>query len=431
MKQYIKILLREGLLTEITSREAWDKFYSDATKFPLLKGDVNLFNKIEDLYPKNGNQHNRGYFMWIYKQLKNGLKEEDFYKVKEYLRLFVKFINRIDSNKRDISKYNTIQDLYSVVKDFENNEDDITTSKTSEIKKIKEEELDLVFSNSSWSVYVPLTERASCLIGKGTQWCTAAEKSNNMFDHYNGQGKLYVLINKDDNSKYQLHFESNQLMDENDREVAASYFFDYAAEDNDLYEFLKGVNDNFYQFILETSVEDVSRGGYSETFNEALQAYHNGGGDVPQNILRTLRSGDDSYSVYLGYIYEKEPDNINGYDIETLFDNRYVESEDMNRIIEHLIDIGFDDFGDEYQTIYNAYKQLVGAKLELNNNYQIDNDRVLKIVGIDNDDDEKPFKVSVRGKGGESNSGNIGFEALKNLLYNKSLFEVRNKLKGI
>lgn len=76
-----------------------------------------------------------------------------------------------------------------------------------------------------------------------------------------------------------------------------------------------------------------------------------------------------------------------------------------------------------YQTIYNTYKQLVGAKLELNNNYQIDNDKVLTIVGIDNDDDEKPFKVSVRGKGGESNYGNIGFDALKNLLYNKSLFE--------
>jgi hypothetical protein len=73
--------------------------------------------------------------------------------------------------------------------------------------------------------------------------------------------------------------------------------------------------------------------------------------------------------------------------------------------------------------VHNAYKQLLGAKLELNNNYQIDNDKVLTIVGIDNDDDEKPFKVSVRGKGGESNSGNIGFDALKNLLYNKSLFE--------
>ena len=420
MRHYIKQLLREGLLFEITSDDAWDKFYSDAKKFPKLNGDKSLFDEIESLYPNKGNQHNRGYFMWIYGLLNKGLKTEDFYKVKEYLALFDKFINKIPKENRDINKYKSLGDLYDVIKDFKEGD---STSKTDELKRIRNEEIDLVYPGDEWKVYIPKTKRASCLIGKGTEWCTAADKSNNMFDHYNNQGKLYVLISQGDNSKYQIHFETNSFMDERDREVSASYFFDHLTDDYGLYEFLKGQSDDFYEWVLNTSVEDVSRGGYSETFNEALQAYHNGGGDVPQDILRTLRSGDDSYSVYLGYIYEKEPDNINGYDIETLFDNRYVESEDMNRIIEHLIDIGFDDFGDEYQTIYNAYKQLLGAKLELNNNYQIDNDKVLKIVGIDNDDDEKPFKVSVRGKGGESNSGNIGFDALKNLLYNKSLFE--------
>lgn len=421
MRHYIKQLLREGLLFEITSDDAWDKFYSDAGKFPKLNGDKSLFDEIESLYPRKNNQHNKGYFMWIYNLYKDGkLKREDFYKARDYLKLFEKFINKIPNDKRDINKYKSLNDLYDVIKDFKEGD---STSKTDELKRIRNEEIDLVYPGDEWKVYVPKTERASCLIGKGTEWCTAADKSNNMFDHYNNQGKLYVLISQDDNSKYQIHFETNSFMDERDREVSASFFFDHLTDDYGLYEFLKGQSDDFYEWVLNTSVEDVSRGGYSETFNEALQAYHNGGGDVPQDILRTLRSGDDSYSVYLGYIYEKEPDNIDGYDIETLFDNRYVESEDMNRIIEHLIDIGFDDFGDEYQTIYNAYKQLQGAKLELNYNYEIDKGRVLTIIGVDNDNPEKPYKVIVRGKGGESNSGNIGFEALKNLLYNKSLFE--------
>jgi hypothetical protein len=430
MKQYIKILLREGLLTEITSREAWDKFYSDATKFPLLKGDVNLFNKIEDLYPKNGNQHNKGYFMWIYKQLKNGLKEEDFYKVKEYLRLFVKFINRIDSNKRDISKYNTIQDLYSVVKDFENNEDDIATSKTSEIKKIKEEELDLVFSNSSWSVYVPLTEKASCLIGKGTQWCTAAEKSNNMFDHYNGQGKLYVLINKDNNSKYQLHFESNQLMDENDREVAASYFFDYVAEDNDLYEFLKGVNDNFYQFILETSVKDIEEGTYSETFNEALDSL-SGEDGTRIRILNRLRDGYSGDGKYIGFIYEDDPSEIENYQVKELFNEGDIDSESTSRILTHLIDIGFDFENAGLTNIFDRIKSLQGLKLEIGKTYKIDKGRKVNIKGIDFESDDKPYNIDLYDSNGKVKSGFIGLEALGNLVYNKSLFEVRNKLKGI
>jgi hypothetical protein len=430
MKNYIKILLREGLLTEITSDEAWNKFYSDANKFPLLNGDIDLFNQIEDLYPKANNQHNRGYFIWIYNQIKRGLKNEDFYKVKEYLRLFNKFINVIDKDKRDINKYKTVQDLYLAVKDFEENEDEIATSKTSELKKIREEEIDLVYSDSEWSVYVPLTERASCLIGKGTQWCTAADKSNNMFDHYNRDGKLYVLINKDDDSKYQLHFESNQLMDANDREVSASYFFDNIGS-GELYDFLKGESDNFYEFILKTSVEDIAGGGYSETFDEALNSA-NKDSETYREILNDLRYGSDSGAKYLGFTYEKDPDRIDTWQVKELFDDGYMEEEDFNRIIEHLINIGYDfeesGVGDAIEHI-KALKEL---KLTVNQNYNIDKGRTLRINKVNFDDNtDKPYNITIRDSDGGSKTGNIGFEALKNLRYNMSLFEQKNNKKYI
>jgi hypothetical protein len=408
MRHYIKQLLREGLLFEITSGEAWGKFYSDANKFPKLNGDESLFNEIESLYPNKGNQHNRGYFMWIYGLLNKGLKTEDFYKVKEYLALFDKFIN----------KYKSLDDLYDVIKDFKQGD---STSKTDELKRIRNEEIDLVYTGDDWKVYVPKTERASCLIGKGTEWCTAADKSNNMFNNYNNQGKLYVLISQGDNSKYQIHFETNSFMDERDREVSATYFFDHLTDDYGLYEFLKGQSDDFYGWVLNTSVEDVSRGGYSETFNDALESYRVGGGGVPQGILNSLRSGDDSYSIYLGYIYEDDPSNIDGYDIGNLFGNRYVESEDLNRIVDHLIDIGFVD--NEYEIIFNTYKKLKDLKLELNKGYKVDKDRVLTITDIDNDDAEKPYTVRLSNVDGKDISGNISLDSLNNLLYNKSLFE--------
>ncbi len=421
MKNYIKILLREGLLNEITSDEAWDKFYSDTNKFPLLKGDINLFNKIEDLYPKVNNQHNRGYFMWIYNQLKKGLKYEDFYKVKEYLRLFNKFINRIDSDKRDINKYKSIQDLYDVVRDFEGNEDEITTSNSSEIKKIKEKEIDLVYSDGEWSVYVPLTERASCLIGKGTQWCTAADVSDNMFDYYNKQGKLYVLINKDDNSKYQLHFESNQLMDVNDREVSPSYFFEHIGSDG-LYEFLKGESDNFYEFILEASVEYISGGGYSEIFTDALNSVDKNS-DVYTRVLFDLRNGSDSYSKYVGFTYEDNVDKISNWEVRDLLEDKYIEEEDFEAIINHLINIGYDfeetGAGDAVKNI-KALKEL---KLVVGRRYDIDKGRKLVINKVNFDATDKPYNITIIDSDGASKSGNIGFDALKNLRYNMSLFE--------
>jgi hypothetical protein len=423
MKGYIKRLLREGLLNEITSDEAWDKFYSDANKFPLLKGDINLFNKIEDLYPKVNNQHNKGYFMWIYNQLKKGLKYEDFYKVKEYLRLFNKFINRIDGNKRDINKYKSIQDLYDVVRDFEGNEDEITTSNSSEIKKIKEKEIDLVYSDGEWSVYVPLTERASCLIGKGTQWCTAADVSDNMFDHYNKQGKLYVLINKDDNSKYQLHFESNQLMDVNDREVTPSYFFEHIGSDG-LYEFLKGESDKFYEFILEASVEDISGGGYSEIFMDALNSVDKNS-DVYTRVLFDLRNGSDSYSKYIGFTYEDNVDKISNWEVRDLLEDKYIEEEDFEAIINHLINIGYDfdetGAGDAIENI-KALKEL---KLVVGRRYDIDKSRKLVINKVNFDATDKPYNITITDSDGSSKSGNISFDALKNLKYNMSLFEGR------
>lgn len=213
-------------------------------------------------------------------------------------------------------------------------------------------------------------------------------------------------------------------MDVNDREVPASYFFDHIAEDYGLYEFLKGESDNFYEWLLNTSVDDVASGGYSETFNEALEAYRQGGGDIPEDILSNLRGGDDSYAIYLGFIYEKYDYNINDYEIDNLFSGR-VEDDDLNKVIDHLLDIGFDEFGDEseYKTILDGHLQLRAAKLETGTNYNIDKGRVLRITGVDNDNTEKPYKVFVKGEDGETLYGNIGFEALKNLLYNKSLFE--------
>ena len=46
MKDLIKKLIREGLLSEITSKEAWDKYYYNIDKYPALSGNEELYNKL-------------------------------------------------------------------------------------------------------------------------------------------------------------------------------------------------------------------------------------------------------------------------------------------------------------------------------------------------------------------------------------------------
>ena len=82
-----------------------------------------------------------------------------------------------------------------------------------------------VYDGSEGKILVPETEAASCFLGQGTRWCTAA-REDNAFDEHNSDGPLYVLLPAgavDPNGrqeKFQLHLPSSQLMDTSDREVS-------------------------------------------------------------------------------------------------------------------------------------------------------------------------------------------------------------------
>uniref|UniRef100_A0A6C0JR58 Ankyrin repeat protein n=1 Tax=viral metagenome TaxID=1070528 RepID=A0A6C0JR58_9ZZZZ len=85
------------------------------------------------------------------------------------------------------------------------------------------EDTEKVFETDEVVIYHPKTEAASCYYGQGTQWCTAAARADNMFNTYNEKGPLYIIIPKNPEvkgEKFQMHVESNQLMDVNDVEFS-------------------------------------------------------------------------------------------------------------------------------------------------------------------------------------------------------------------
>lgn len=78
-----------------------------------------------------------------------------------------------------------------------------------------------VFENDQVRIIMPQDEAAAKYYGQGTRWCTAA-KNNNMFNRYNKEGAMYILLPKQpkhDGEKYQIHFETGQFMDEEDNSV--------------------------------------------------------------------------------------------------------------------------------------------------------------------------------------------------------------------
>ena len=154
------------------------------------------------------------YGKWLISLYSKGdLKIEDLYKATEYLTTFIKFYNRIED--KDINHYKNLSELYDAIKAFNENS---STSHADEIRKIKEG-AEKVYEDDTWLVVVPNTMEASIYYGKHTQWCTAAESSYNAFDYYNDLGPLFININKKTNKKYQFHFETKSMMDENDSEI--------------------------------------------------------------------------------------------------------------------------------------------------------------------------------------------------------------------
>src|SRR5690606_25660516 len=88
----------------------------------------------------------------------------------------------------------------------------------------------ILYEDSNVKVVRLETEEQACYFGKGTRWCTAA-KENNMFSHYNEQGKLYVIVDKiRPKTRYQLHHGEGvtQIMDIHDdpvglKELSSAY----------------------------------------------------------------------------------------------------------------------------------------------------------------------------------------------------------------
>ena len=215
-EEQFKHLIKESVVNVLFEAvlsldDIYNKYYN---KIPrdvfneIIKSDP-TFNSI------NGNKMGK-YGKWLLGlYLRRALKIEDLYKATEYLTYFNKYFNVIEV--KDINKYKNLPDLYNAISKYINN-DGIATSKSDEIRKIKED-AEKVYEDNEWVVIVPYTKEASCYYGKGTQWCTAAEKSHNYFDQYNNQGPLFININKIDGSKYQFHFETDSFMDENDDEI--------------------------------------------------------------------------------------------------------------------------------------------------------------------------------------------------------------------
>lgn len=212
-KEMKTLILKESQLALIEAKasleDIYNKYYKDV---PL-----NDFQQLIAADPTAKPNEMGKFGKWILNLYKKGkLKVGDIPELKDSLSYFIKFYNRIE--KKDINQYQSVAELYNTVAPFMRNPEQ-ATSKSDIARKAKEEGTEKFYEDGRWEVIIPKTEKAACLYGKGTKWCTAAESSSNMFEYYNDAGNLYINIDKQSNRKYQFHFEKSQFMDERDEPI--------------------------------------------------------------------------------------------------------------------------------------------------------------------------------------------------------------------
>jgi hypothetical protein len=171
--------------------------------------------------------NNKQYVVWVLRQYtKNQLPLAQFASLTELLRVFYttkgqhKRLN-IDS---DINRYDW-RSLDTVAKKLSSTElssDDETDTVVSDAK--------ILYNGPLGILAVPQTQAASCELGSGTKWCTAAaDEKKNKYNQYSKFGPLYTWHDKKRKQKYQFHFETGQFMDSQDEPLTAEdahYFMD-------------------------------------------------------------------------------------------------------------------------------------------------------------------------------------------------------------
>jgi len=207
MKTYNNFILEKYVNKEPLS-SVYNKYYKNIV--------FHDFEKVVSADPTSlidGELYMGKYSKWLINLFKNKkLKLEDLYKATDYLQLFDKQSVKNKLSRKNINDYNDLPDLAKEILPFKDSDEIKSKS------EIKDDNFIHEFKN--YNLYIPRTFKDSCILGKGTEWCTATENTSTYYKQYHKPGRelLIFIDKKDPKIKFQLHLRSKQFMDIYDKQ---------------------------------------------------------------------------------------------------------------------------------------------------------------------------------------------------------------------
>jgi len=180
---------------------------------------ANIINKAEIADPTPNKQYVQWLVRaWINKLLR--LAEDILSSGSEFVKMWheLKTHRMLPPNYTDINRIKTPSDWNQAWVDIRAAYQNFKPKKPMPKGKARE-----LLNNAEVRIIRPENEAAACYYGQGTQWCTAATESRNLFDQYHKDGDLSIIIPKNpryEGEKYQLWVNNDtggyQLMNEQD-----------------------------------------------------------------------------------------------------------------------------------------------------------------------------------------------------------------------
>jgi hypothetical protein len=364
-----------GLLTENQRIDFLRKTYGEKANrqfsierdgggyFPaeLSLDDADMGDRVIAYIVSRDPSTNKSFSQWLVTRYCSGsYRIEDLEsRIPANLALFTRAKPRLE--KRDINQYPDVAALESALDPFREN---VPVTANQEKRLVRQrlrndDQVEFIYDSPELSISSPKTFEAACYYGRNTKWCTT--ETQERFDQYAKDGKLYIILDKKNNRRWQFHFATSQFMDETDTRVdLRSFFHEYPrvftlfGEDA----WLPYVKDLGVDFFSPEALERLDKTKLARSI-KSIADFDN----VPQHIrenayfvkelLRYLYLSDQEAKAYVKHVIQSLNDDTiwtmvcelvsekQRGDIFKYLPNRFLTDENKKTIVTIMVDNGF------------------------------------------------------------------------------------------
>jgi hypothetical protein len=191
---------REDFLTKRFGNDVISSYWYDNGSKPTLFSAGEVINHIST-------NTNKKYIAPILKWYVNReFKLEDCDRIKDDISTYIRHRGKL--SVRDLNHL-SLGEFYKAIRPFETQ-----LSANQQEKVDKSTGTTKLWDLDHFKVFEITEFEAAVYYGRGTKWCTTSKEQ---FEHYIRSGPLFVIIVGD--RKWQLHYESDQFMDEVDQKI--------------------------------------------------------------------------------------------------------------------------------------------------------------------------------------------------------------------